>query len=49
MGPNKISKKVIADRLNWVDKMVRGIRALPLENYESFIDKAAKRHKTHKK
>ena len=37
MSPNKISKRVIADRLTWIEKMVREIRALPLENYSSFI------------
>ena len=36
MSPNKISKRVIADRLDWIEKMLREIRTLPLENYSSF-------------
>lgn len=36
MSPNKISKRVVADRLAWIEKMVGEIRALPLENYVSF-------------
>ena len=36
MSPNKISKRVVADRLTWIEKMVGEIRALPLENYDSF-------------
>ena len=36
MSPNRISKRVVADRLDWIEKMVREIRTLPLENYSSF-------------
>ena len=36
MSPDKISKRVVADRLNWIEKMVREIHALPLENYATF-------------
>ncbi len=36
MSPDRISKRVVADRLNWIDKMVQEIHALPLENYDSF-------------
>ena len=32
----KLSKRVIGDRLAWIDKMVAEIRALPLSNYEEF-------------
>ena len=35
MSPNRVSKRVIADRLDWSEKMVREIRTLPLENYSS--------------
>jgi uncharacterized protein YutE (UPF0331/DUF86 family) len=38
MSPNKISKRVVADRLDWIEKMVREIHALPLEDYASFIE-----------
>ena len=37
MRPNKISKRVVADRFDWIEKMVREIHALPLENYTSFM------------
>ena len=36
MSPNKISKRVVADRLDWIEKMVREIHSLPLEDYASF-------------
>jgi len=36
MSPGKISKRVFADRLSWIDKMIRQIELLPLENYEAF-------------
>ena len=36
MSPEKLSKRVIGDRLAWLDKMVAEIRALPLESYEEF-------------
>ena len=38
MSPNKISKRVVADRLDWIEKMVREIHALPLEDYASFTE-----------
>ena len=38
MSPNKISKRVVADRLDWIEKMVREIHALPLEDYAFFIE-----------
>jgi len=37
MSPGKISKKIIADRIAWVDKMIKGIQSLPLSNYTEFI------------
>ena len=36
MSPGKLNKRVIGDRLAWLDKMVAEIRALPLESYEEF-------------
>ena len=36
MSPGKLSKRVIGDRLAWLDKMVAEIRALPLDSYEEF-------------
>ena len=38
MNPNKISKRVMADRLDWIEKMVQEIHALPLEDYASFTE-----------
>jgi len=37
MSPNRISKRVVADRLDWIEKMVREIHTLPLDNYSSFV------------
>jgi len=36
VSPGKLSKRVIGDRLAWIDKMVVEIRALPLDSYEDF-------------
>jgi len=36
MSPDKISKRVVVDRISWVSKMLGEIDALPLENYEQF-------------
>ena len=36
MSPGKVSKRVIGDRLVWIDKMVAEIRALPLASYKEF-------------
>jgi uncharacterized protein YutE (UPF0331/DUF86 family) len=36
VSPEKVSKRVIGDRLAWLDKMVAEIRALPLDSYEEF-------------
>jgi uncharacterized protein YutE (UPF0331/DUF86 family) len=37
MSPDKISKRVVVDRISWINKMVEEITSLPLENYEQFI------------
>jgi uncharacterized protein YutE (UPF0331/DUF86 family) len=36
MSPDKISKRVVADRISWISKMLGEIDSLPLENYEQF-------------
>jgi uncharacterized protein YutE (UPF0331/DUF86 family) len=36
VSPGKLNKRVIGDRLAWLDKMVAEIRALPLEGFEEF-------------
>ena len=28
MSPNKISKRIVADRLDWIEKMMKEIKAL---------------------
>jgi uncharacterized protein YutE (UPF0331/DUF86 family) len=33
----KISQRVVADRLDWIDRMVEEIRSLPLNNKDSFF------------
>jgi uncharacterized protein YutE (UPF0331/DUF86 family) len=40
MMPGRVSKRVIADRLGWVESMLARIRALPLRDKESFFDDA---------
>ena len=36
MSPGRISKRVIADRLNWIRQMMMEIKSLPLKDYETF-------------
>ena len=36
MSPGRISKRVIADRLNWIRQMMMEIKSLPLKDYEIF-------------
>jgi uncharacterized protein YutE (UPF0331/DUF86 family) len=38
LSPGKLSKRVIGDRIAWLDKMVAEIRALPLDSYEEFSE-----------
>ena len=37
MIPGKISKRVVSDRLAWVDRMFKEIRALPLDSKTGFM------------
>ncbi len=37
MMPGKISKRVVSDRLAWVDRMLNEIRALPLQAKPEFM------------
>jgi uncharacterized protein YutE (UPF0331/DUF86 family) len=37
MLPGKISKRVVSDRLSWVDRMLSEIRALPLRDKTVFM------------
>jgi len=36
MTPSRISASVVAERIGWIDAMLAGIRALPLNSIESF-------------
>ena len=36
MTPTKVNKRVIGDRVEWIDKMVDAINSLPLRTYEAF-------------
>lgn len=36
MTPGLISKKILSDRLNFIEKMIREIRSLPLTSFEEF-------------
>ena len=37
MSPSPISRHVVSDRLAWVDRMLRDMRALPLDNRDAFL------------
>jgi uncharacterized protein YutE (UPF0331/DUF86 family) len=37
MTPSKVSRRVVADRLTWVERMVAEIRALPLADRDAFF------------
>ena len=38
MSPGKISKRVVADRLDWINRMMKEIESLPLRDYETFTE-----------
>ena len=37
MSSNKSSKRIVADRLDWIEKMVKEIHNLTLGDYGSFV------------
>jgi uncharacterized protein YutE (UPF0331/DUF86 family) len=37
MSPGPLSKRVIVDRLGWVERMIAEIRALPLDDRSAFL------------
>ena len=37
MTPDRLSKRVVSDRLSWVGRMIGDIRALPLDDREKFF------------
>jgi uncharacterized protein YutE (UPF0331/DUF86 family) len=36
MTPSKISKRVVGERIDWIDKMIAEIRSLPLGDYDTY-------------
>ena len=36
MTPSKISKRVVGERIDWIDKMISEIRSLPLGDYDTY-------------
>ncbi|OQY15853.1 MAG: hypothetical protein DRG35_04505 [Deltaproteobacteria bacterium] len=36
MSPGRISRRVVADRLDWINKMIGEIETLSLDSYETF-------------
>jgi uncharacterized protein YutE (UPF0331/DUF86 family) len=37
MSPGKVSRRITADRLAWIDHMLKEIRSLPLDSIEAFL------------
>ena len=37
MMPGRVSKRVVADRLSWIDTMLQKLRKLPLDDEDSFF------------
>ena len=37
MTPGRLSKRVVGDRLSWIERMIHEIRALPLEDRAAFF------------
>ncbi|MBW1981986.1 MAG: DUF86 domain-containing protein [Deltaproteobacteria bacterium] len=36
MSPSKVSKRVVSDRYQWIDRMIKEIKSLPLDSYDAF-------------
>lgn len=36
MSPSQLRAKVVAERVDWINRMLAGVRALPLETYADF-------------
>jgi uncharacterized protein YutE (UPF0331/DUF86 family) len=37
MTPGKLSKRIVADRISWIEQMLNEIRSLPLEDKDAFF------------
>jgi uncharacterized protein YutE (UPF0331/DUF86 family) len=37
MSPSKVSRRIVLDRLGWVDRMLKEIRSLPLADRTTFL------------
>lgn len=40
MTPSRLDARVVAERLGWIEQMIAGIRALPLESESAFVQDA---------
>jgi uncharacterized protein YutE (UPF0331/DUF86 family) len=38
MSPGKVSRRIAADRLAWIDRMLKEIHNLPLDRMENFLE-----------
>ncbi len=36
MSPDKVSKRIVADRLDWIETMLNDISVLPMDSFEHF-------------
>ena len=37
MSPGKLNRRILSDRIAWIDRMLEEIGKLPLENYDLFL------------
>lgn len=37
MSPEKISQRIVSYRMDWIERMIREVRLLPLDDYNEFI------------
>ena len=37
MTPGKLSRRIVADRMAWIDMMLEEIHKLPMDNYDVFL------------
>jgi len=37
MSPEKISQRIVSYRIDWIERMIREVRLLPLDDYKQFL------------
>ena len=37
MSPERISQRIVSYRIDWIERMIREVRLLPLESYKEFL------------